>query len=304
MISKKFKIHTAIGLIAVLLLGACTKEIDKKVPGNECSLLDLKIEGQMGAIVIDRYEDEANVTVFILQRSDYPYGNVNVEGIVVSAGATASVQAGGTLNFQNPERKAKITVTAESGKSLDWWISLQPYDAFYVGKWKVEDVKLHCDQRISNSGDGYWDTQLSGNEFGHATEEYDNLITIALDDNMNGNNLTGTITNDSGPDGKWSNFYIVIGYYSPENYLDMNPRLRYLLPPGKSTWSLNLITNEMKITQNNITSTMKFRKNAWGGWDFVFPLPNATGEPWTNNEFSNMWRSSTELYYVVIKIGN
>ena len=290
--------------VIALIFTACTKNIDKDIPSNECSLLDIKITGQMGAMVVDRYENDAQVTVYIMQNSDYPFSQVNVEGIVVSSGAKASVQAGGTLNFQNPERRAKVTVTAESGKSLDWWITLQPYDAFYVGTWKVVDVKLHCDQRISNSGDGYWDTQLSGSEFGHATEEYDNLIIITLDNEINGNNLTGTITNDSGPDGKWSNFYIVIGYYSPTNYLDMNPRLRYLLPPGTSTWTLNLTTNEMKITQNNITSTMKFRTNDWGGYDFVFPLPDATGEPWTNNEFSNMWRSSTELYYVVTKISN
>ncbi|MDR2146636.1 MAG: hypothetical protein LBE91_09290 [Tannerella sp.] len=301
--NKILKIIAMIGA-PVLLLGACTKNIDREIASNECSLLDLKITGQMGTIVIDRYEDDAAATVYILQRGDYPYGQVAVEGIVVSSGATASVQSGGTLDFQNPERRAKITVTAESGKSLDWWISLEPYDAFYVGTWKIDDIKIHCDQRISNSGDGSWDTQISGNEFGAATEEYDNRIIVTLDDEMNGNNLTGTIINDAGADGKWSNFRIVIGFYSPDNYLDMNPRLRYLLPPGQSQWSLNLTTNEMKITQNNITSTMKFRVNTWGGWDFVFPLPDATGEPWTNNEFSNMWRSSTELFYSVTKISN
>ena len=38
----------------------------------------------------------------------------------------------------------------------------------------------------------------------------------------------------------------------------MNPRLRHLLPPGESQWTLDLTTNQMKITQNNVSSTMIF----------------------------------------------
>ena len=151
---------------ALLALTSCVKTIDKVLPGNERSLLEIKIQGQLGKAVIERDEDECSATVYVMAMADYPYAAVPVEGIVVSEGATPSVQKGGTLNFSNPERRAKITVTSESGKSLDWFIYLETYDPFYVGEWRIIDVKLFCNQRVSGSGDGSWTTQLQGAEFG------------------------------------------------------------------------------------------------------------------------------------------
>ena len=109
-------------LCTALLAASCVKTIDNVLPRGDMSLLELKIQGQLGTAVIERDEDECSATVYVMARADFPYAAVPVEGIVVSAGATASVAKGGTLNFSNPERKAKITVTSESGKSLDWFI--------------------------------------------------------------------------------------------------------------------------------------------------------------------------------------
>lgn len=294
------QISTIILLISTIL--SCTKTINEDLPSRERSLLEFKIKGQLGTAVIERDGDEAKATIFVVERDDFPYKNVEVESIVVSQYAKASIQAGETLNFSNPERRAKTRVVAASGEIQDWEIFLKGYDAFYVGTWKIDNVKLHCDQRISDSGDGVWDTQLNGSEFGYSTYEYDNRIVITMDDEMNGNELSGTITNEAGTDDKWSDFHIVIGYYTDENYLDMNPRLRHLLPPGTARWTLNLTTNKMYITKDNVTSTMIFGKSEYGSQLFRFPLPDATNEPWTNNEFNNIWRSSTELFYEVTKI--
>jgi hypothetical protein len=292
------------GLVAAVIIStiSCTKRINGDLPSREKSILEFKVKGQMGMATFERDGDNAQATVYILQRDDYVYSGVEVTGIVVSRYATASVKSGETLNFSNPERKAKVTVTSASGESLDWWIYLKSYDAFYVGTWKVDNVKLHCDQRISDSGSGVWDTQLSGSEFGNATEEYDNRVIITLDEEMSGNDLTGYVTNDAGADGLYSDFRIVTGFYTNDHPLDMNPRLRHLLPPGTARWTLNLTTGKMNITKDNITSTMVFGITEWGSRTFRFPLPDATGEPWTNNEYSNMWRSSTELFYEVTKI--
>ena len=58
----------------------------------------------------------------------------------------------------------------------------------------------------------------------------------------------------------------------------MNPRLRHLLPPGESQWTLDLTTNQMKITQNNVSSTMIFGTEG-NNRLFRFLLPSAAGEP-------------------------
>lgn len=286
-----------------MLAVSCTKTIDKEVPSNEVSLLELKLEGQMGTAVIERDGQDASATIYIMQRDDYPYSAVTVEGIVVSRFATASVSAGETLDFSNPERKARITVTSESGKSLDWWIYIEPYDAFYVGTWKIDGIFLHCNQKISSSGDGEWDTAISGSEFGdNGVAEYDNIITVTLDEEMSGNALTGTITNEAGPDGEYANFWGVMAPYSEEAPLDMNPRLRHLLPAGTADWELDLTTNQMRISKDNVTSTMTFENVSGSRCHFCFNLPSAAGEPAGDNFYNNMWRSSTQLRYEVTRI--
>ncbi len=289
-------------LCTALLAASCVKTIDKVLPRGDMSLLELKIQGQLGTAVIERDEDECSATVYVMARADFPYAAVPVEGIVVSAGATASVTKGGTLNFSNPERKAKITVTSESGKSLDWFIYLETYDAFYVGEWKILECKLACNQRVSGSGDGSWTTQLSGSEFGTTgLAEYDDRIIITMNPEMQDNMLTGTLEHTAGADGEYGHFWGVYPPYSVEEPLDMDPRLRHLLHPGKSDWKLDLTTGQMRLTQNNITSTMIFGTEG-DNVTFRFILPDAGKEPAQNGFYDNMWRSSTELFYVVYKI--
>ena len=289
--------------LAAIAASACVKTIDKDLPGNEMSLLELKIKGQLGTAVIERDEDECSATVYVMETADYPYSAVPVEGIVVSSGATASVAKGGTLNFSNPERRARITVTSESGKSLVWNIYLEAYDAFYVGEWAIVNVKLHCNQRVSGSGDGAWDTPLNGSEFGSfGLPEYDDHVIIAMNEEPEDNMLTGTINHTAGIDGTYGHFWGVYSPYSEEEPLDMDPRLRHLLPPGEATWKLDLTTGQMRITKDNITSTMIFGTDEWDNTLFRFPLQDAGKEPSRDGFYDNMWRSSTELFYAMIKI--
>ena len=107
----------------------------------------------------------------------------------------------------------------------------------------------------------------------------------------------------AGDDGAYGNFWGVYAPYSVEAPLDMNPRLRHLLPPGESQWTLDLTTNQMKITQNNVSSTMIFGTEG-NNRLFRFLLPSAAGEPGRDSFYDNMWRSSTELFYVMYKVGD
>lgn len=289
-------------ILLILAAAACSKAIDSPLAYNDMSLLEIQIKGQMGTAVIERGRSGASATLFVLESDGFDYSRVEVTGVVVSYGATASVTAGGILNFSNPERRAKLTVTSGSGKQMDWWIYLKPYDAFYVGTWRIIDVKLCCNQRLANCGDGSWETQLSGSEFGDfGKAEYDDRIIITMNEGVKNNKLTGEITHTAGADGEYGHFWGVFSPYSKEAPLDMDPRLRYLLPPGTNPWELDLTTGQMKITAGNVTSTMYFGER---GEDrlFRFTLPSAGSEPSQNGFYDNMWRSSYELYYEVYKM--
>jgi len=289
-------------MLLLLLVVSCTKQINRQLPSNECSILDIRVFGQLGKPEITRLDDvSGEVTLFINKTDDYPWGQVKVESIALSAYAHSDLDNDAVLDFYNPQRSAVIRVTSQTGKSVDWTVKLKPYDAFYVGKWKVIDAKIYVDQNISGCGTGSWGTPMNGAEFGlFFSPELDNVIIVDMQSEMVDGKFVGTITNDAGADGLWGEFKGVWpGEYPEDAPLDMNPRLRHLLPPGESDWVLDLTTNEMKITNRNITSTMTFETDEWGNMVFVFNLPNASQEIGGSNFYDNFWRSSYRFTYIV-----
>lgn len=158
--------HIAL-FLSCLVIASCTKDIDEKEPSNECSILDIQLTGQLGKATIERVDDnQGTVTLYIFEQADYPWEAVRVEALALSAYATADVSDGGTLDFRNPERKARIIVRSQTGKQVLWTVYLKPYDPFYVGTWAVSDIKIYLDQNISGNGTGKWDTSMGGSEFG------------------------------------------------------------------------------------------------------------------------------------------
>ena len=289
-------------ILPLLLAVSCTKQINQDIPSNECSILDIRVFGQLGKPEIVRLDETSGeVTLFINKTDDYPWSEVKVESIALSAYAGSDLGEDAVLDFYNPQRKAVITVTSQTGKSVEWTIILKPYEAFYAGVWKVIDAKIYVDQNISGCGTGSWATPMGGTEFGlFFTPELDNIITIDMNTEMVDGKFTGTITNDAGADGAWGEFKGVWpGEYPEDAPLDMTARLRHLLPVGESSWILDLTTNEMKITNRNITSTMTFETDEWGNMVFVFNLPNAAQEIGGSNFYDNFWRSSYRFTYIV-----
>ena len=289
-------------ILTLALAASCTKQINQQIPSNECSILDIRVFGQLGKPEITRIDDESGeVILFINKTDDYPWSSVKVESIALSAHASSDLGEDAVLDFYNPRRKAEILVTSQTGRTVEWTIILKPYDACYVGVWKVIDAKIYVDQNISGCGTGSWETGMGGDEFGlFASAELDNIITISIDKDMVDGKFTGTIFNDAGADGAWGEFKAVWpGEYPEDSPLDMNPRLRHLIPPGESDWILDLATNEMKVTQGNITSTMTFGTDQWGNMLFSFALPNASQDIGGSNFYDNFWRSSYKFCYIV-----
>ncbi len=296
---KRFSI---VFILPLLFVASCTKQINMDIPSNECSILDIRVFGQLGKPEIVRIDDTSGeVTLFINKTDDYPWSEVKVESIALSAYAGSDLGEEAVLDFYNPQRKAVIKVTSQTGKSVDWAVILKPYEAFYAGVWKVIDAKIYVDQNISGCGTGSWGTPMNGAEFGlYFAPELDNIITIEMNSEMVDGKFTGTITNDAGADGLWGEFKGVWpGEYPEDAPLDMNPRLRHLLPAGESEWVLDLTTNEMKITNRNITSTMTFETDEWSNMVFVFNLPDASQEIGGSNFYDNFWRSSYRFTYIV-----
>ena len=151
--------HIAL-FLSCLVIASCTKDIDEKEPSNECSILDIQLTGQLGKATIERVDDnQGTVTLYIFEQADYPWEAVGVEALALSAYATADVSDGDTLDFRNPERKARIIVRSQTGKQVLWTVYLKPYDPFYVGTWgqRHQDIPGPEYQRQRYRKVGYFD---------------------------------------------------------------------------------------------------------------------------------------------------
>ena len=161
---KNYLIPTA--LLFIMALSSCTKTIDEDLSGNERSLLELRVEGQMGTAIIDRDGSRATATVYILETPGFAYDRVPVKGIVVSNGASASVGIGDVLNFSNPERRARITVTSQSGthaRLVDLSRNLRSVLPRHMAYRRCQTGVQPAGQRRRRRS---WTTQLSSGEFG------------------------------------------------------------------------------------------------------------------------------------------
>ena len=93
---KKYLIPTA--LLLVTALSSCTKTIDEDLSGNERSLLELRVEGQMGTAIIDRDGSRATATVYILETPGFPSRESSSRRAPAPASGTATCSISATPN--------------------------------------------------------------------------------------------------------------------------------------------------------------------------------------------------------------
>ena len=109
-----------------LVFSGCGK--DEKPKGSaERTILSISFEGQVGNVSIQRPSADVATVSFTWDITSGNKDAVVVKAITVSEGATASVNAGGTLNFSNGNT-ATIVVTAENGEKLNWVVTLTDFD--------------------------------------------------------------------------------------------------------------------------------------------------------------------------------
>ena len=66
-------------LLSCLTVISCTKDIDEKEPSNECSILDIKLTGQLGKATIERVDDnQGTVILYIFEQADYPLSLIHI----------------------------------------------------------------------------------------------------------------------------------------------------------------------------------------------------------------------------------
>jgi hypothetical protein len=247
----------AIGLIAVTQ--SCQKDPwDKVADGdwnNEHSVISLMFKNQVGTATIERIDDAAGEIRVTLNVGAIPdISQVEVEKLQLSYNATSSVAVGSIVSFDNPEKKANITVTSPTGKTREYAIYATEFRESLEGRWSVNDLIVYGGTWPEWGGGAVislQDKEWCWNYDNPPRVEYDNILTFTMDQITEDGNTSGVCINHAGTDGKYADF-IFQGSQNKEGSDDIDLRKFYRqIPEGESRWLRDYSTGTISFTDGN-----------------------------------------------------
>lgn len=241
-----------------LLMTGCQKdpldEVNSGTWNKERNVVNISFKGQIGDITSYRKGDSATIS-FVCNMADITdLSKVEITGLELSVGATASVKKGEVLNFDNDENSAKVTVTAAyGGQSLDWTIKLVPFNEDLVGTWKISGLYVYGGTGAAYGGSSLVEMRSKSwcwNSTTGPAAEIDNTLTFTLTGVTDEGNTYGTIVNNAGTDGLYANFIFI----NKTPNVDLNSFYRKI-PTGTGTWERNYSAGTIKFTFADGTTT-------------------------------------------------
>ncbi|MBO0591761.1 hypothetical protein I2486_10115 [Cellulophaga sp. E16_2] len=236
------------------------------------SITGLTVKDQDGDTQIDG--DTKEITVTILDNGAN-LAAIELTGLDLSYAATADTSVGSTLDFSTANTTT-INVTSETGESASWTVKIL--------------VKSDLDGTYSNPSSLIYVNQEYGSDysknisddFTSANLEFDNEIVV-VSEGYNGDRPNGKITNNAGADGVYGDYNHV------DADVDLNAKLRHLLPAGESYFEIDLATNTMYVgtSKDDLTSEAKMLATDMG-ITLQFTLAYRELEPnWSYGNYDN-----------------
>src|SRR5512145_2287784 len=138
------KIHFLAIATAVTLLFGCEKnplsDVESGDWNHERNIIGIRFNGQIGDASILRRENNAQIEFTYNTSASVDFSAIEITGLEISYGASASVIKGQKLNFENANRQSTITVTPVHGEPLNWVITLEPFTETLLGTWNIDKL--------------------------------------------------------------------------------------------------------------------------------------------------------------------
>lgn len=230
--------------LAVFTVG-CTdnplEDLEGKGWQKERNILSILIEGQIGTAVIERNFDDAEIKVYAKLENIADIANVEIKDIEFSYGSTSLNSANTTLDFTSGT--STISVVSGAGETLNWKVTLLPFNSDLEGTWYIGDVRMYCDMFTWES----WGWEKNESVFGYLPElnpEWDNVITFTVEGADENGNPFGAYEHSAGNDGEFGSFT------DTGKGWNFNERFRKV-PEGEGTWLRDFKRNVLVITDSN-----------------------------------------------------
>jgi len=272
-------------ILCAAVLSSCVKDMQDDLNdggwNHERSLISVKFKNQVGQAEIERIDDktgEVTVTLNVGAISDL--SKVEIESLQLSYQASASVERGGTVDFNNPERKATINVTSTLGETREYTIYATEFRETMEGTWSIDNFVLYGGTGPEWGGGrvySFMDKSWCWYDDYSPEKEYDNTLTFTVEEITDEGNTKGKCVNHAGADGKYADFLFKASS-NPENGVDVDMKHYYRqIPEGESTWVRNYALGTITFTDANGKVTTGVLENAGSydmGNDLSVTVPN------------------------------
>lgn len=245
---KNFK--KILALILVPIAFSCTKDpledIESGEWNNERSIININFENQVGKAEVMRDDENSGTIVVAINVDAVPdLSAISLKSLELSYGAESSLEPGQTLNFENGDQSAAITVTSPTGKTREYTIYVTSFQETLLGTYDITDLIVYGGTGPEYGGGAVMPLTSKPwvwPETGGPQAELDNTLTFELEGITEEGNTYGKITNNAGEDGMYADFNFI---GDPET--DVNHFYRKI-PKGEGTWLRNYTTGNLIIT--------------------------------------------------------
>lgn len=248
-----------------LLQQACVKDLQDDVNdggwNHERSIIDIQFENQVGTATIETVDaTTGNISLSINIDAVPDLSSIKLKMLQLSYQATASLNVGDALNFENGSKSASITVTSTTGEKRDYTITVSEFQETLVGTWDVKKLTVYGGTGPEYGGGAVMelaDKPWCWSEAYGPQAECDNVLTFTMTGVSDDGNTSGVCVNDAGADGKYADF-IFLGEGNKENPgvdLDLKKYYRQI-PEGESTWVRDYAAKTITFTDKNGKKTV------------------------------------------------
>ncbi|MDE6192347.1 MAG: hypothetical protein K2G47_12125 [Muribaculum sp.] len=241
-------------------------EINDGKWNHERQVLDIKFENQIGVAEIsvdDATSGTINLSINVNAVPDL--SDIKLTNLQLSYQAKSSISVGESLNFENPERTAKITVYSTTGEHRDYTIHVSEFAETIEGKWAIQALSIYGGTGPEYGGGAVMaliDKPWVWKENDGPACENDNILTFTMTGVSDEGNTSGTCLNEAGVDNKYADFtYVGNNPENPGETVDLDKFYRKI-PVGESTWVRNYAENTITFTDKDGHVTVGRFENA------------------------------------------
>ena len=300
----------------------CVKDLQDDVNAggwnHERSITGITFENQVETAIIEEVSDTEGIVEVTINMTAVPdLSAVKVSKLELSYQATASVEPGDVLNFENESKSASIVVTATTGEQREYVVTVSEFMEDLVGTYDVTGLMVYAGTGPEYGGAAVMalsDKPWCWSETYGPQAECDNVLTFTMTDISAEGNTSGICVNDAGADGKYADF-LFLGSGNMENPgVDVDLRHFYRqIPEGESTWVRDYAANTITFTDQDGRRTTASLQSAGtedlgnglsmtiGDQAFSFALSGT--DDWTNiySDYDKFVKNPRRLWVLLTK---